>query len=165
MLDALRQRGALFRPDLATLTGRLPYEVDEALWDGVARGLVTADGFRAVRSLLRRGGPARYAPTRGLRRGLRAQHRWPVRPLVAAARAGRRAPTGTSWPRPWPSSWPPGGAWCSGTSLARESLAVPWRDLLWAFRPHGGAGHDPRRPVRDPASAASSTRTRMRSTC
>ena len=50
VLDALRQHGALFRPDLATLTRRLPYEVDEALWDGVARGLVTADGFRAVRS-------------------------------------------------------------------------------------------------------------------
>ena len=27
------------------MTGRLPSEVEEALWDGVARGLLTADGF------------------------------------------------------------------------------------------------------------------------
>ena len=32
--------------------GRLPREVEEGLWDGVARGLITADGFNAVRSLL-----------------------------------------------------------------------------------------------------------------
>jgi len=49
VLAALRRHGALFRHDLAALTGRLPHEVDKALWDGVARGLVTADGFRAVR--------------------------------------------------------------------------------------------------------------------
>ncbi|MGH3163450.1 MAG: Lhr family ATP-dependent helicase, partial [Streptosporangiaceae bacterium] len=54
VLDALRQRGALFPPDLESLTGRLPPEVEEALWDGVARGLVTADGFRAVRTLFAR---------------------------------------------------------------------------------------------------------------
>ncbi|MBO0775846.1 MAG: winged helix DNA-binding domain-containing protein, partial [Actinobacteria bacterium] len=70
ILDALRQDGALFRPDLAARTGRLPSEVDEALWDGVARGLITADGFRAVRSLLRRPGRTRFATGSGLRRGL-----------------------------------------------------------------------------------------------
>ncbi|MGH3171614.1 MAG: Lhr family ATP-dependent helicase, partial [Trebonia sp.] len=42
ILDALRDHGALFRSDLATVTGRLPAEVEEALWEGVARGLVTA---------------------------------------------------------------------------------------------------------------------------
>src|SRR4029079_8661572 len=50
VLDALRQRGALFPHDLTSLTGRLPSQVEEALWDGVARGLITADGFRAVPS-------------------------------------------------------------------------------------------------------------------
>src|SRR5690349_20515564 len=54
VLDALRQRGALFPHDLESLTGRLPSQVEEALWDGVARGLITADGFRAVRSLFAR---------------------------------------------------------------------------------------------------------------
>src|SRR3984957_18804963 len=72
ILDALRQHGALFRPDLATVTGRLPAEVEEALWEGVARGLVTADGFRAVRSLLRRGGRGAPLARRGLRRGIGA---------------------------------------------------------------------------------------------
>jgi ATP-dependent Lhr-like helicase len=132
VLDALRQHGALFRPDLATLTGRLPYEVDEGLWDGVARGLVTADGFRAVRSLLRRGSPERYAPVRGLRRGVRgttgASGRWsllpepdlcPDREELAEAVAEQLA-----------ARW---GVVFRDVA-ARESLAVPWRDLLWAFR-------------------------------
>src|SRR4029453_7895718 len=52
ILDALRERGALFHSDLQAITRRLPTDVEEGLWDGVARGLVTADGFNAVRSLL-----------------------------------------------------------------------------------------------------------------
>ena len=40
VLAALRARGACFRPELATLAGRLPAEVDEGLWDLVARGIV-----------------------------------------------------------------------------------------------------------------------------
>ena len=52
VLAALRTRGACFRPELAPVTGRLPAEVDEGLWELVARGLVTADAFSAVRSLL-----------------------------------------------------------------------------------------------------------------
>ena len=52
VLAALRARGACFRPELAPLAGRLPAEVDEGLWDLVARGIVTADAFSAVRSLL-----------------------------------------------------------------------------------------------------------------
>src|SRR5204862_3461844 len=45
VLEALRTRGALFASDLITATGRLPAEVAEGLWDAVARGLVTSDGF------------------------------------------------------------------------------------------------------------------------
>jgi ATP-dependent Lhr-like helicase len=52
VLEALRERGALFFADLCELTGRLPTEVAEGLWDGVARGRVTSDGFGAVRALL-----------------------------------------------------------------------------------------------------------------
>src|SRR5580692_10222654 len=52
VLAALQARGACFRPEIATLAGRLPAEVDEGLWDLVARGIVTADAFSAVRSLL-----------------------------------------------------------------------------------------------------------------
>src|SRR5437764_8712905 len=52
VLDALRQHGAQFHPELQALTRRLPTEIEEGLWDGVARGLIAADGFNAVRSLL-----------------------------------------------------------------------------------------------------------------
>ncbi len=133
VLDALRQRGALFRPDLAALTGRLPHEVDEALWDCVARGLVTADGFRAVRSLLRRGGPERYAPARGLRRGLRGSTggpsgRWSLLPEPAAG--VDREELAEAVAEQLAARW---GVVFRDLAV-RESLAVPWRDLLWAFR-------------------------------
>jgi ATP-dependent helicase Lhr and Lhr-like helicase len=132
VLDALRQHGALFRPDLATLTGRLPYEVDEALWDGVARSLITADGFRAVRSLLRRGTPERYAPTRGLRRGVRsaagASGRWSL--LPGADLSADRDELAEAVAEQLAARW----GVVFRDIAARESLAIPWRDLLWAFR-------------------------------
>ncbi len=133
VLDALRDRGALFRADLATLTGRLPHEVDEALWDCVARGLVTADGFRAVRSLLRRGGPDRYLPARGLRRGLRGSTggpsgRWSLLPDPAGG--VDRDELAEAVAEQLAARW---GVVFRDLAV-RESLAVPWRDLLWAFR-------------------------------
>jgi len=64
VVEALKSHGALFVTDLCQLTGRLPGEVAEALWDGMARGLLTADGFQAVRSLLR-GRGARMSSIRG----------------------------------------------------------------------------------------------------
>ena len=71
VLDALREHGALFTSDIVTLSRRLPSEVETALWDGVARGLLTADGFSAVRRLLvsRRLGRSRPYH-RGLRHGV-----------------------------------------------------------------------------------------------
>ncbi len=91
VLARLREQGALFHADLVAALGRLPVEVEEGLWDLVARGLVTADGFQAVRSLLR--ARERWARTRararrgrGLRRGLRggaaegAEGRWSLFP-------------------------------------------------------------------------------------
>ena len=48
----LRDHGALFVNDICQLTGRMPGEVAEALWDGMARGLLTADGFQSRRALL-----------------------------------------------------------------------------------------------------------------
>jgi len=137
VLAALAERGALFPPDLAASTGRSPGEIEEALWEGVARGLVTSDGFRAVRSLLaRRLASAGFAGFASSRRSLRraGQH---------ATRAGGR----------W-SLLPPAAAGCDPDELAeavaeqlavrwgvvfrdllaRENIAVPWREVLWAFR-------------------------------
>jgi ATP-dependent Lhr-like helicase len=133
VLDALRQHGALFRPDLATVSGRLPVEVEEALWEGVARGLVTADGFRAVRSLLHRGGRPGPLPRRGLRRGIGgagagSNGRWCLLPPPAAA--PDRDELAEAVAEQLAARW----GVIFRDLACRESLAVPWRDVLWALR-------------------------------
>ena len=52
VLDFLSQRGASFLPDIVSGTRRLPSEVEEGLWQLAAAGLVTADGFGSLRSLV-----------------------------------------------------------------------------------------------------------------
>ena len=81
LLGVLRASGASFRSELATASRRLPAEVDEGLWDLVASGLVTADAFSAVRSLL------------SARRLWRARQR--RRPSGQLMRACRPAPAGS----------------------------------------------------------------------
>ena len=133
VLEALRQHGALFRSDLAAVAGRLPAEVDEALWECVARGLVTADCFGAVRSLLRRGGRFRPAPQRGLRRGMRRAAggppgRWSLLPCPAAE--ADRDELAEAVAEQLVARW----GVVFRDLMARENLAVPWREILWAFR-------------------------------
>jgi ATP-dependent Lhr-like helicase len=132
VLDALRQRGALFPPDLQSLTGRLPSEVEEALWDGVSRGLITADGFRAVRTLFARramqNAPGRRRLRRGSQLSSRTAGRWSLLPgppddcdpddLAEAVAEQLAARWGVVF----------------RDLLARENLAVPWREVLWALR-------------------------------
>ena len=141
VLDALRDRGALFQPDLTAATGRLPTEVEEALWDGVARGLVTADGFRAVRSLLRRRRLATPPQRRRLRRGRGALAadsggRWSLLPDVTAAgdldsmAAGDPDELAEAVAEQLAARW----GVVFRDLVVRENLAVPWRDVLWAFR-------------------------------
>ncbi len=48
----LNERGALFFTDLARFTGLLKSEVESALWELVAAGLATADGFDNLRALI-----------------------------------------------------------------------------------------------------------------
>ena len=133
VLDALRQHGALFRRDLPAVTGRLPSEVEEALWEGVARGLVTADCFRAVRSLLRRGSRPGPPPRRGLRRGLGgagvgSAGRWSLLPSPAAT--GDRDELAEAVAEQLAARW----GVVFRDLVTRENLAVPWREILWAFR-------------------------------
>src|SRR5205823_5806611 len=45
VFEALSERGASFFADLTRATRRLPSEVEDALWELTAAGLVTADGF------------------------------------------------------------------------------------------------------------------------
>jgi ATP-dependent Lhr-like helicase len=48
----MRRHGALFFPDMVRVTGRLKAEVETGLWELVAVGLVTADGFENLRALV-----------------------------------------------------------------------------------------------------------------
>ena len=52
VLAALEQRGASFFHDLVRATGRLASEVEDGLWELVAGGRVTADGFENLRALI-----------------------------------------------------------------------------------------------------------------
>jgi ATP-dependent Lhr-like helicase len=52
VLAVLTERGASFFADLARGAHRLASEVEDALWELVAAGLVTADGFENLRSLI-----------------------------------------------------------------------------------------------------------------
>ena len=52
VLAALERERALFFTDLSRAAGRLPSETEDALWELVAAGLVTADGFENVRALI-----------------------------------------------------------------------------------------------------------------
>jgi ATP-dependent helicase Lhr and Lhr-like helicase len=178
IIEALRQHGAMFLPELATAARRLPAEVETALWDGVARGLLTADGFSAVRSLLAGRQVAshqQWQGRRGLRRGAsgsygsygssgssgsyrssgaNGSHRQSAPAGAAGASggagaSGRGAATGGRW-----ALLPVAGEVTDREALAeavaeqllarwgvvfrdlvaRETLALPWRDVLWALR-------------------------------
>jgi ATP-dependent Lhr-like helicase len=52
VLEFLRQRGASFFADIVRSTDCLKAEVETALWELVAGGLITADGFDNLRSLI-----------------------------------------------------------------------------------------------------------------
>jgi ATP-dependent Lhr-like helicase len=138
VLDALRSHGAMFHSQLRDATGRLPVEVEEGLWDLVARGIVTADGFQAVRSLLsarqawkrrhrheQRSRPgARRAPT--VREG--GEGRWALLPVPGRADDTddlAEQVAGQLLARWGVVFW---------DLMARENLALPWREVVWALR-------------------------------
>lgn len=52
VLEFLRQRGASFFADIVRGTDQLKAEIETALWELVAAGVVTADGFDNLRSLI-----------------------------------------------------------------------------------------------------------------
>jgi len=75
VLQFLHQRGASFFADIVRGAGRLKAEVETALWELVAAGLLTADGFDNLRALI---DPKRRAG-QGAGRAARPRHstgRW-----------------------------------------------------------------------------------------
>ncbi len=126
VLEFLRQRGASFFADIVRGTGKLKAEIETGLWELVAAGLVTADGFDNLRALI---DPKRRAG-QGSGRSTRPRHssgRWALlHPDVAAER--NRAVEAACWMllRRY--------GIVIRDLLARESNLPPWRELLMAFR-------------------------------
>ena len=84
VLHQLHRWGACFFEDLVRITRRLPVEVEEGLWELVAGGLVTADGFDNLRALV---DPKRRRGERGhrSRRPRHALGRWASLPGVTSS--------------------------------------------------------------------------------
>jgi ATP-dependent Lhr-like helicase len=130
LVDVLARRGASFLPDLAAATGRLPGEVEGALWELVSAGLVTCDGFQGLRALV-------DPPARGrvVRRARPAGGRWSLLRHGDARAAGPPGPDGDAvvlerlagqYLRRYGVVF--------RDLLARESAPPPWRDLLRVYR-------------------------------
>jgi ATP-dependent Lhr-like helicase len=126
VLEFLRQRGASFFADIVRGTGKLKAEIETGLWELVAAGLVTADGFDNLRALI---DPKRRAG-QGSGKTTRPRHssgRWALLHADVAAERPRAVEA----------------ACCMllrrygiviRDLLARESNLPPWRELLMGFR-------------------------------
>ncbi len=126
VLEFLRRRGASFFADIVRGTERLKAEVETALWELVAAGMVTADGFENLRSLIN---PRRRNAT-GTPKLTRPRH------------------TGGRWSLLYPGEGTDRTKVIEATcwmllrrygvvfreTLARESNLPKWRELLIAFR-------------------------------
>ncbi len=126
VLEFLRQRGASFFADIVRGTGKLKAEIETGLWELVAAGLVTADGFDNLRALI---DPKRRAG-QGSGRSTRPRHssgRWALLHADVAAERNRAVEA---------SCWMLLRRYgiVIRDLLVRESNLPPWRELLMAFR-------------------------------
>jgi ATP-dependent Lhr-like helicase len=125
VLAAIETHGASFFSDLTRATGRLASEVEDGLWELVAAGLVTADGFENLRALL---DPKRRAG-QGRARGKRPRHapgRWALLRHTGAVPDGHAE----AFARQLLSRW----GVVFRDAAYKETLAPPWRDLLVSLR-------------------------------
>jgi len=114
--------GAPFFADIVRATKRLPAEVEEALWELVAAGLVTADGFDALRSLTDR---RRRLGDKGHRARPRSSSgRWTILDSTS------EQIDADSFARRLLQRW---GVVFRDVA-ARETLAPRWREILIALR-------------------------------
>jgi ATP-dependent Lhr-like helicase len=139
IVEQLETRGALFHSELVSRLGARPVEIESALWELVAKGRVGADGFQALRSLLTsrtRGSKTRAGvrARRGLRRGLAAgafagaEGRWSLVPARESVEDhdGLAEAIAEQLLARWGIVF--------RDVVARENLALPWREIVWAFR-------------------------------
>ena len=123
----LRTHGASFFADLTRGTGHLPSEVESGLWELVAAGLVTADGFDNLRALL--------DPRRRRAEGRERARR----PRYGAGRWSLLRPLMSPQPQPVPveriaRQLLQRYGVVFRDLLARESFSPAWRDLLIQYR-------------------------------
>ncbi|MGA9899007.1 MAG: DEAD/DEAH box helicase [Terriglobales bacterium] len=126
VLDFLRQRGASFFADIVRGTDKLKAEVETALWELVAAGVVTADGFDNLRSLI---DPKRRAG-QGSGRSARPRHssgRWALLYTDQAVERNR-AVEATCW------MLLKRYGIVFRDLLARETNLPKWRELQVAYR-------------------------------
>jgi len=131
VLEQLRTWGACFVTELVRLTGRLRVEVEEGLWELVASGLVTADGFDNLRSLIdpkRRRGQPRFARKKFRPQTTAGLGRWTLLRRYHLAE-GQSEPA-ERIARQLLARW----GIVFRDLLARENLPVAWRDLLQIYR-------------------------------
>ncbi|MCC2639714.1 MAG: putative ATP-dependent helicase Lhr [Nitrospira sp.] len=124
----LQERGASFFDEMLRATGLLASEVEDGLWESVAAGLVTADGFDNLRALI----DPRRRRAEGRDRGRRPRH---VRGRWSLLRTGRES-----------AQVPANHTECLARRLlqrygvvfrdllGRESMLSSWRDLLVCYR-------------------------------
>jgi len=125
---ALHDRGASFFADLARMTNHLPTEVEDGLWELVAAGLVTGDGFDNLRALM----DPRRRRAEGRERSRRPRHaagRWSL-----FRQAVTHQPSDISSAELVARQLLRRYGVVFRDLLARESLVQSWRDLLVAYR-------------------------------
>ena len=126
VLEFLRHRGASFFADIVRATGKLKAEIETGLWELVAAGLVTADGFDNLRALI---DPKRRSG-QGSGRTSRPRHsagRWAILHTDSAIERDR-ATEATCW------MLLKRYGVVFRDLLARESNLPKWRELQLAFR-------------------------------
>jgi ATP-dependent Lhr-like helicase len=128
----LHERGASFFADLVRMINHLPTEVEEGLWELVAAGLVTADGFDNLRALM----DPRRRRAEGRERSRRPRHaagRWSLlRNVIDHSISALSTQHFSAEPVARQLLRRYGVVFRD--LLARESLVQSWRDLLVQYR-------------------------------
>ncbi len=130
--ECLERRGACFFPDLTNRTGHVAAEVEQALWELVAAGLVTADGFDPLRALV----DPRRRRAEGRDRARRPRHsagRWALfegHPQDPGADATSMVDPHEQWAKQLARRY----GVIFRDVLKRESLPLTWRELLIQYR-------------------------------
>jgi ATP-dependent Lhr-like helicase len=135
VVEALTEQGACFASELARATGRALADIEAALWEGMARGLLASDGFEPVRALAsgRKQAPPTTSRRARIRSGgtLRATEtagRWSLVP--ATATDIDREELAEALADQLLERW--GVVFYD--LVAAEHPALRWRDLQWALR-------------------------------